>query len=84
MITKEDFHDFTGIDDYRLQNPYSRNPPWLFATIPSGATEATLKYNFPEMYEYMRHHNRSSADEGMWAVKNGFEHFSPFSLKFPH
>ena len=71
MITKDDYHDFTGVDDYRLKNPFSRNPPWRFATIPHGATETILKSNFPDMHDYMKPYMKATADVGVQAVRQG-------------
>ena len=71
MITREDFHDFTGIEDSRLSNPHSTNPPLRFGTLPFGNTEAVLKRNKPRMHSYMKKFNRSSLDEGIKAVKKG-------------
>ncbi|KAJ9588857.1 hypothetical protein L9F63_017895 [Diploptera punctata] len=59
MITREEFHDLTGINDTRLSNPHSLKPPFRFGTIPHGNTDAVLRRNFPTMHAYMRPFNRS-------------------------
>ncbi|RWS31617.1 glutamate receptor ionotropic: NMDA 2B-like protein [Leptotrombidium deliense] len=71
MITRENFYDFSGIEDTRLVNPYLTDPPLKFGTIPNGNTEAVLKRNKPKMQSYMKKYNRSSGQEGVKAVKRG-------------
>lgn len=70
MITREEYYDFTGLEDRRLANPLSSDPPIRFGTIPHGNTEAVLKQNKPKMQKYMAQFNRSSSTEGVNAVKN--------------
>ena len=72
MITKDDFYDFDGIDDYRLQNPFSKNPPYAFGTLSSGATEAFMRTNYPELFDYMRQFNQTSVAKGVNSVKSGY------------
>lgn len=43
MITREDFYDFTGMEDSRLANPTQRVPPLKFGTILHGNTEGMEK-----------------------------------------
>lgn len=70
MITREDYFDFTGIEDQRLVNPHlTGEAPLRFGTIPYGNTEAVLKRNKPMMHAYMKKYNRSSSMEGVKAVK---------------
>lgn len=71
MITREDFFDFTGIDDPRLANPTHRVPPLRFATIPHGNTEAVLKRNKPRMHTYMKQFNTTKSSDGVKQVRNG-------------
>nr|XP_027196255.1 glutamate receptor ionotropic, NMDA 2B-like [Dermatophagoides pteronyssinus] len=71
MITREEYHDFTGIEDKKLANPHLSEPPLKFGTIPFGNTEAVLKLNKPKMYHYMAPFNRSSSKNGVTAVKKG-------------
>lgn len=42
MITREDYFDFSGIEDPRLVNPHLRSDsaPLRFGTIPHGNTES--------------------------------------------
>uniref|UniRef100_T1JWS9 Glutamate receptor ionotropic, NMDA 2B n=1 Tax=Tetranychus urticae TaxID=32264 RepID=T1JWS9_TETUR len=71
MITREDYHDFSGIEDPRLANPTKVKPALKFGTLPSGNTEAVLKRNKPQMHAYMRKYNRSSSELGVKAVRKG-------------
>ncbi|OON21400.1 Ligand-gated ion channel [Opisthorchis viverrini] len=71
MIAKEDFYDLSGMNDWRLQQPWNVKPPFRFSTIPSGATEENIKINFPEMGAYMRNFNRSTVEEGLASLKSG-------------
>ncbi|XP_055944926.1 glutamate receptor ionotropic, NMDA 2B-like [Argiope bruennichi] len=71
MITREEYYDLSGIDDKRLQNPMSEEPPFRFGTIPYGNTEAILKKNKFEMYMWMRKFNRTTVVKGVEAVKKG-------------
>ncbi|TGZ62007.1 hypothetical protein CRM22_007669 [Opisthorchis felineus] len=71
MIAKEDFYDLSGMNDWRLQQPWNVKPPFRFSTIPSGATEENIKINFPEMGTYMRNFNRSTVEEGLASLKAG-------------
>ncbi|XP_023240697.1 glutamate receptor ionotropic, NMDA 2B-like [Centruroides sculpturatus] len=71
MITREEFHDLTGIEDKRLENPMMIHPPFRFGTIPNGNTEAVMKQNKPELYHYMKKYNRETVQDGIKAVKKG-------------
>ncbi|XP_064478765.1 glutamate receptor ionotropic, NMDA 2B-like [Ornithodoros turicata] len=71
MITREEYYNLIGIEDFRLQNPTRIEPPFRFGTIPHGNTEAVLKINKPRLYNYMRKFNRSTVIEGIRAVKTG-------------
>lgn len=71
MITREEYHDFSGIEDKKLANPYLSDPPLKFGTIQFGNTEAVLKLNKPMMYKYMAQFNSSSSKNGVLAVKRG-------------
>lgn len=72
MITREEYHDFTGIEDKKLADPFLSDPPLKFGTIPHGNTEAVLKRNKPKMYKYMVPFNRSTSKNGVNAVKKGY------------
>lgn len=78
MITREEFFDFTGIDDPRLARPTSYKPMIKFGTVPWTHTGSTLAKYFKEMYAYMRNYNKNSVAEGIEAVINGYVtlHFS--------
>lgn len=57
--------------DSKLAYPYHRHPPLKFGTITGGNTHAVLSANKPNLYNYMRRHNRASAEKGVDAVKSG-------------
>ncbi|XP_066901642.1 glutamate receptor ionotropic, NMDA 2B isoform X2 [Halyomorpha halys] len=71
MITREEYHEFSGVDDHRLAHPYSHKPTFKFGTIPWSHSDSTLKKYFREMHAYMRPFNRSTVTSGVAAVVNG-------------
>ncbi|XP_076667080.1 glutamate ionotropic receptor NMDA type subunit 2 isoform X2 [Andrena cerasifolii] len=71
MITREEFHEFTGVDDYRLAKPWSHKPMFKFGTIPWSHTDSTLAKYFKEMHAYMKAFNKSCVSEGIEAVISG-------------
>ncbi|XP_058806927.1 glutamate receptor ionotropic, NMDA 2D-like isoform X2 [Phymastichus coffea] len=71
MITREEFFDFSGVDDQRLARPTSHKPPIKFGTVPFTHTDSVLAKYFKEMYAYMRTHSKGSVSEGVEAVVNG-------------
>nr|XP_040240394.1 glutamate receptor ionotropic, NMDA 2B isoform X1 [Anopheles coluzzii] len=71
MITREEFHEFTGLDDSRLSHPFSHKPTIKFGTIPWSHTDSTISKYFKEMHYYMKQYNRSSVADGVTAVLSG-------------
>ncbi|XP_059618480.1 glutamate receptor ionotropic, NMDA 2B [Phlebotomus argentipes] len=71
MITREEFHEFTGLDDHRLSRPYSHKPVFKFGTIPWSHTDSTIAKYFQDMHYYMSQYNKSNVAEGVAAVLNG-------------
>ncbi|KAK2585547.1 hypothetical protein KPH14_010189 [Odynerus spinipes] len=71
MITREEFHEFSGVDDHRLAKPWSHKPMFKFGTIPWSHTDSTLAKYFKEMHIYMKAFNKSSVAEGIEAVISG-------------
>ncbi|XP_011261455.1 glutamate receptor ionotropic, NMDA 2B isoform X4 [Camponotus floridanus] len=71
MITREEFHEFSGVDDHRLAKPFSHKPMFKFGTIPWSHTDSTLAKYFKEMHSYMKAFNKSSVTEGIEAVVTG-------------
>lgn len=71
MITREEYHEFTGIDDPRLSKPWTHKPMFKFGTIPWSHTDSTLAKYFVEMHHYMRKFNKSSVYGGIEAVVSG-------------
>nr|KAF7426889.1 hypothetical protein H0235_006583 [Vespula pensylvanica] len=71
MITREEFHEFSGVDDYRLAKPWSHKPMFKFGTIPWSHTDSTLAKYFKDMHAYMKAFNKSSVAEGIEAVISG-------------
>ncbi|XP_054012275.1 glutamate receptor ionotropic, NMDA 2B isoform X1 [Hylaeus anthracinus] len=71
MITREEFHEFSGVDDLRLAKPFSHKPMFKFGTIPWSHTDSTLAKYFKEMHAYMKAFNKTSVAEGIEAVISG-------------
>lgn len=71
MITREEFHEFSGLDDTRLSRPFSHKPPIKFGTIPWSHSDSTIAKYFKEMHYYMRKFNKTSITEGVSAVLSG-------------
>ncbi|XP_074601075.1 glutamate receptor ionotropic, NMDA 2B-like isoform X2 [Brevipalpus obovatus] len=71
MITREDYHAFSGLEDPKLANPHMVDPPLRFGTTRSGNTEAVVKRNKPQMHAYMMKFNQSKSFDGVQAVKKG-------------
>ncbi|CAK9290348.1 unnamed protein product [Gordionus sp. m RMFG-2023] len=71
MISKEDHYDFVGIHDTRLRNPYSKEPPFKYGTVSFSSSALNIRNNYPDMYSYMKTHNRTHVKNGISAVKNG-------------
>ncbi|XP_015372673.1 PREDICTED: glutamate receptor ionotropic, NMDA 2B isoform X2 [Diuraphis noxia] len=65
MITREEYYDFMGIDDYRLSKPHSHKPMFKFGTVPHSHIDSTIHKYFPEMFSYMKSFNRSTVQEGL-------------------
>ncbi|CAG5116439.1 unnamed protein product, partial [Candidula unifasciata] len=68
MITKEEYHDLTGMHDRKLQYPMSMSPPFRFGTMPNGTTENNIKKNNLHMYEYMKRYSQRSVEQAMEAL----------------
>lgn len=71
MITREDWDDFTGLDDTRLANPMSMKPPLRYGTVPWTYTEDAMMKHFPNMHSYMKPFNVKTVEEGIAKVKRG-------------
>ncbi|XP_066141506.1 glutamate receptor ionotropic, NMDA 2B isoform X2 [Euwallacea fornicatus] len=71
MITREEFFEFSSIDDNRLCRPYSHKPSIKFGTIPWSHTDSTLAKYFKDMHSYMRTFNKSTVMKGVGAVLSG-------------
>ncbi|ROT83302.1 hypothetical protein C7M84_023509 [Penaeus vannamei] len=71
MITREEFHDFTGINDTRLQQPSTVSPAYKFGTVEETNSAMVLKRHHPLMYHYMVRHNynRPSVQDGVKSIK---------------
>ncbi|XP_031346916.1 LOW QUALITY PROTEIN: glutamate receptor ionotropic, NMDA 2D-like [Photinus pyralis] len=71
MITREEYFEFSGLDDHRLSRPFSNKPPTLrFGTIPWSHSDSTIAKYFKDMHSYMRLYNKSTILEGVAAVLN--------------
>ncbi|XP_013146716.1 PREDICTED: glutamate receptor ionotropic, NMDA 2B-like [Papilio polytes] len=71
MITREEFHELSGLDDPRIARPLSQRPPLKFGTVPWSHTDATLAKYFPEPHAYMAQFNRSTVGAGVTSVLTG-------------
>ncbi|XP_044751863.1 glutamate receptor ionotropic, NMDA 2B [Coccinella septempunctata] len=71
MITREEFFEFSGIDDHRLCRPYSNKPLIKFGTIPWSHTDSTIAKYFKDMHNYMKQFNKSTVLEGVTDVLSG-------------
>ncbi len=71
MITREEFHEFSGLDDTRLSRPFSHKPPIKFGTIPWSHSDSTIAKYFKEMHYYMRKFNQTSVSKGVSSVLSG-------------
>ncbi|XP_032665885.1 glutamate receptor ionotropic, NMDA 2B isoform X6 [Odontomachus brunneus] len=71
MITREEFHEFSGVNDNRLARPFSHKPMFKFGTIPWSHTDSTLAKYFKQMHSYMQAFNKSTVAEGIEAVISG-------------
>ena len=71
MISKDEFYEFQGLDDGRLLNPDSKDPPWTFSTVKYGATETYLRSNYPLVFETNSMNNRNSKAKILEELKQG-------------
>jgi len=71
MITREEWDQFSGIDDPKLSNPQSMKPPLRFGTVPWTYTENAISKHFPDMHLYMKQYNKPNVVDGVNAVKKG-------------
>ncbi|CAH0546708.1 unnamed protein product [Brassicogethes aeneus] len=71
MITREEFFEFTGLDDSRLSRPFSHKPTIKFGTIPWSHSDSTIAKYFKEMHSYMRTYNKSTVLDGVAQVLSG-------------
>ncbi|XP_026499121.1 glutamate receptor ionotropic, NMDA 2B [Vanessa tameamea] len=71
MITREEFHELSGLDDPRIARPLSQRPALKFGTVPWSHTDATLAKYFPEPHAYMASYNRSTVSAGVTGVLTG-------------
>ncbi|KAK7590623.1 hypothetical protein V9T40_002236 [Parthenolecanium corni] len=70
MITREEFHEFTGLDDPRLQKPLTHKPMIRFGSVPFTHTDSTIQRYFKEMHAYISQYNKSTVKDGVDAVIN--------------
>nr|AXF48844.1 ionotropic receptor IR13 [Lobesia botrana] len=71
MITREEFHELSGLDDPRISRPLTIRPPLKFGTVPWSHTDATLAKYFSEPHAYMAQFNRSTVSAGVSGVLTG-------------
>lgn len=53
-VRREEFHEFSGLNDTRLVHPFSHKPSFKFGTIPYSHTDSTIHKYFNVMHNYMR------------------------------
>jgi len=71
MIPRKEYHDFSGIHDTRISNPWSVQPPMKFTTLPFSYSAVTLKNYHQEVHRHLlRYQNYSNSREAIVAVKN--------------
>ena len=44
MIPRKEYHDLSGIEDTKISNPYSQEPPLQFTTIPYSHSHVSYSY----------------------------------------
>ncbi|XP_065160773.1 glutamate receptor ionotropic, NMDA 2B-like isoform X2 [Atheta coriaria] len=71
MITREEYFEFSGVDDSRLSRPFSHKPLIKFGTIPWSHTDSTISKYFKEMHNYMSKYNKTTVVKGVDAVLTG-------------
>ncbi|CAG5125295.1 unnamed protein product [Candidula unifasciata] len=71
MITKDDFYDLSGIQDWRLKNPHHRHPPFKFATIANSSTDANIEKNYKEIHRYMKSEPQTDVKDAIQNLKKG-------------
>lgn len=43
MIPRKEYHDLSGLDDTKISNPYSQQPPLKYTTIPYSYSHVSRK-----------------------------------------
>lgn len=71
MITREEFHELSGIDDIRMSDPDSFDPPFRAGTVLFTNTEMVLRKHKPVQYHHMLDHVYQSAQDGVRDIKRG-------------
>ncbi|CAL1526333.1 unnamed protein product [Lymnaea stagnalis] len=69
MITKDDYYDLSGIQDWRLKNPHHRQPPFKFATIGNSSTDLNIAKNYQQIHSYMSKHAQTNVKDAIHALK---------------
>ncbi|GFO38293.1 glutamate receptor ionotropic, nmda 2b-like [Plakobranchus ocellatus] len=69
MITKDDYYDLSGVQDWRLKNPNHRKPPFRFATIEKSATDLNIAENYQDIYTYMKQNPQTDVKSAIRNLK---------------
>ncbi|KAH9488371.1 Glutamate receptor ionotropic, NMDA 2B [Bulinus truncatus] len=69
MITKDDYYDLSGIQDWRLKNPHHRQPPFKYATIANSSTDLNIAKNYKAIHSYMKNDAQTSVKDAIKALK---------------
>uniref|UniRef100_A0AAF5D3Z3 Uncharacterized protein n=1 Tax=Strongyloides stercoralis TaxID=6248 RepID=A0AAF5D3Z3_STRER len=73
MITRVQFHDLTGVDDYRLRHAADQSPEFTFSTVENGNTHENMKRNWKELNNYVTSRKLfvDNVSAGIDAVRKG-------------
>uniref|UniRef100_A0A0N5C5D9 PBPe domain-containing protein n=1 Tax=Strongyloides papillosus TaxID=174720 RepID=A0A0N5C5D9_STREA len=73
MITRVQFHDLSGVDDYRLRYAADQSPEFTFSTVENGNTHENMKRNWRELNDFVTSRKLfvDNVSAGIDAVRKG-------------